>query len=156
MRRLLIRTAVAACFGLLAFTLRLNAQDQQANDQPKHARYAIEVLDTLGGTDASAWGINNRKLVTGISTLSGDTALHAFVRKSALIIDLGSLGGPISLTQTKANDKVDVIGYSTTSTPDPNGEDFCNGLGTFLICLPFVWDKGVMTPLPTLGGTNGQ
>jgi probable HAF family extracellular repeat protein len=48
-----------------------------------------------------------------------------------------------------------VTGFSNTSTPDPNGEDDCN-TGTFLICLPFVWQKGTMSALPLLGGNNGQ
>jgi probable HAF family extracellular repeat protein len=91
-----------------------------------------------------------------MSTTTGDTALDAFLWSKGVITDLGSLGGPISLTFTKPNERGEVAGYSNTSAPDPNGEDFCNGLGTFLICLPFVWEKGVMTALPTLGGTNGQ
>ena len=34
------------------------------------------------------------------------------------------------------------------------GENFC-GFGTGLICLGAVWQNGVMTALPTLGGNNG-
>jgi probable HAF family extracellular repeat protein len=30
------------------------------------------------------------------------------------------------------------------------------GIPTMLVCQPFVWEKGVMTPLPILGGNNGQ
>lgn len=47
-----------------------------------------------------------------------------------------------------------VVGKAETSTPDPLGEDFC-AYGTHLMCLPFVWQKGQMTPLPTLRGNNG-
>ena len=53
------------------------------------------------------------------------------------------------------NEKGEVGGLSDTSIPDPNGEDFC-GFGTHLICLPFVWQDGVIRPLATLGGNNGQ
>ena len=143
-------------FVALAVPSRLAAQDAQVQNQQKHTRYAIKVLDTLGGTQGEAWGLNNRGLVAGPSTLPGDTALDAFLWSKGVITDLGSLGGPISLTFTKPNERGEDVGYSNTSTLDPNGEDFCNGLGTFLICLPFVWKKGVMTALPTLGGTNGQ
>jgi probable HAF family extracellular repeat protein len=43
---------------------------------------------------------------------------------------------------------------SDTTTTDPYGENFC-GFGTGLICRGAVWQQGVMTPLPTLGGNNG-
>jgi hypothetical protein len=75
-----------------------------------------------------------------------------------VITDLGRLGGPNSIApeaESQPNARGEVAGASDTTTPDPNGEDFCSG-GTFLLCLPFVWQKEVITALPTLGGTNGQ
>jgi probable HAF family extracellular repeat protein len=70
--------------------------------------------------------------------------------------DIGApgLGGPNSIAFGD-NERFQSAGEAETSTPDPNGEDFC-GFGTHLTCLPFVWQNGVMTPLPTLGGNNGE
>ena len=69
--------------------------------------------------------------------------------------DIGApgLGGPNSIAFGD-NVRFQATGEAETSTPDPNGEDFC-GFGTHLTCLPFLWQHGVMTPLPTLGGNNG-
>jgi uncharacterized membrane protein len=69
------------------------------------------------------------------------------------MIDLGTLGGPNSFG-SNTNESGMIVGQAETSTPDPLGEDYC-GFGTNLVCIPFVWQNGVMTPLPTLGGDNG-
>jgi len=72
------------------------------------------------------------------------------------MIDLGTLGGLNSEIDRKGVNEIgQVVGYSDTTTPDPNGEDYC-GFGTY-ICLPFFWQHGVMTPLlpTTFGGNNG-
>jgi probable HAF family extracellular repeat protein len=133
------------------------ARAQQEPGQSKLVpHYKLTVLPTLGGTFGEAWGVDNGGSVTGHSTLPGDTAVHAFLWRKGVMTDLGTLGGPVSLTSGSSplNAVGTVSGNSNTSTPDPNGEDVC-GIGTFLICLPFMWQKGVMTALPLLGGNNG-
>ena len=149
--------AAVAVFAILALPLSLVAQQQQ-EQSGKLPHYKLTILPTLGGTFANGWGVNNQGWVAGHSTLLGDQVSHAFFWRSGVITDLGTLGGPNSnnaLSGDPVNDRGAVSGFSDTSTPDPNGEDFC-GLGTNLICLPFVWQKGVMTALPLLGGNNGQ
>jgi probable HAF family extracellular repeat protein len=147
---------LALLFAALALPLRLAAQDKQDHNQLRHARYAVIELGTLGGTFSFGTGLNNRGSVAGTSTLTGDQVRHAFLWRKGMFTDLGTLGGPNSypLEDPGINDGSVVIGLSETSTPDPNGEDVC-GLGTNLICLPFVWRRGVMTALPLLGGNNG-
>lgn len=120
----------------------------------QHTRFTVTDLGTLGGTFIFAGGINNRGSVEGFSTLPGDTAQHAFLWRNGAMTDLGTLGGPNSIAEFPPSESDKVGGGADTSTPDPLGEDFCF-FGTHLICLPFLWQKGVMTPLPTLGGNNG-
>src|SRR5438094_3003719 len=136
---------------VLALPVSLEAQEQHNNE---HSRYRVKDLGTLGGTFSFAGGMNNRGEVEGLSTLPGDTAKHAYLWRKGRMIDLGTLGGPNSGGAWRPSDSGEVGGASDTSTPDPLGQDFC-GFGTNLICLPFVWHNGVMTPLPTLGGSNG-
>jgi probable HAF family extracellular repeat protein len=132
-------------FVALTIPLQLTAQN---------TRYTVTDLGTLGGTFTFAGGINNRGDIEGFSTLPGDTAVHAFLWQKGLMTDLGTLGGPDSFASWRLNERGEVGGTAETTTPDPLGEDFC-GFGTHLICLPSVWQKGVPTPLPTLGGDNG-
>jgi probable HAF family extracellular repeat protein len=108
-------------------------------------------LGTLGGTFSFAVGMNNKGQVVGFSALPGDI-VHAFLWRKGLMTDLGTLGGRDSAASFPA-ESGEVSGVSDTSTPDPNGEDFCS-FGTHLICLPFLWQHGAMTSLPTLGGSN--
>lgn len=64
------------------------------------------------------------------------------------------LGGPNS-GAGGVNKFGQIIGSAETAANDPNNENFC-GYGTGKQCLTFLWDFGVMTPLPTLGGTNSN
>jgi hypothetical protein len=57
--------------------------------------------------------------------------------------DLGTLGGPNSRAPeaSSPNDRSEVAGFSDTSNPDPDGEDFC-GFGTNLVLSPVSLAKG--------------
>ncbi len=71
-------------------------------------------------------------------------------------LDLGSLGGKNTwMNWGEINDFGQIVGFSETAVPDPNGEDIC-GFGTHATCRPFLWQLGRMSGLPTLGGNNGQ
>lgn len=140
---------------LLASLLQFAAQAQEQLRKVPH--YKLTVLPTLGGTFSDGYGINERGQVTGASVTVRDT-IDAFLWQEGVLVDLGTLGGPVSIPARFGghgiNSRGMVAGFSNTSTPDPNGEDVC-GLGTFLTCLPFIWQKGTMTALPLLGGNNG-
>lgn len=147
-------------FAEMAIPVRMSAQEQK-QQKKELPRYTITELGTLGGTFSEAVGINNKSSVIGFSTLPGDRNVHAFLWRNGVMTDLRTLGGPNSATGNLGvgsfspfSERGAVGGEAETSTPDPNGEDFCF-FGTHLICLPFVWQDGLMTPLPTLGGNNG-
>lgn len=131
---------------------QLNGQALQQKEQ--QARYRVIDLGTLGGTFGYAGGLNIRGSVVGGSTLPGDSAQHAYFWRNGQMTDLGTFGGPDSDAGFPPNDRNQVAGSAETSLPDPLGEDYC-GFGTFLTCLPFIWQNGSMTPLPLLGGNNG-
>ncbi len=117
--------------------------------------YTVTDLGTLGGTFSVAEAVNNKGWANGFSTLPGELNKHAALWVQGRKIDLGTLGGPNSLSGFPISESGEVTGGAEPpSTPDPNGEDFC-GFGTHLICLPFLWQNGLMTSLPTLGGNNG-
>ena len=82
---------------------------------------------------------------------------HAYLGVGRHLFDLGTLGGQNTwMNWGEINDWVQIVGYSETNVPDPNGEDIC-GFGTHLTCLPFLWQPfSHMRALPTLGGNNGQ
>ena len=81
---------------------------------------------------------------------------RALIDAGGFKLDLGTLGGENSwMNWGEINDFGQIVGYSETSVPDPNGEDIC-GFGTHLTCRPFLWQPFHMSALPTLGGNNGQ
>jgi probable HAF family extracellular repeat protein len=154
--RTMTHIAGIALFALLAIPIGLVAQvnHQQNAQEPQH--YTVTDLGTLeGGTFSQPFFINKYGLVSGSASLPDGTQ-HAVLWLDGLMGDIGApgLGGPNSIAFGD-NVRFQAAGEAETSTPDPNGEDFC-GFGTHLTCLPFLWQDGVMTPLPTLGGNNGE
>lgn len=140
------------CFlSLLALTVSASAQ----SPQPPAPQYAVIDLGTLGGTFSLAYAINDRGQIDGFSTLHGDTVEHSFLYAGGSMTDLGTLGGPNSMSFSLLNNAPQVGGSSDTSVSDPNGEDYC-AFGTHLVCEGFVWQNGVLSPLPALGGNNSQ
>jgi probable HAF family extracellular repeat protein len=149
--RTLILVTAMTLFAALAIPVRLAAQEEK---DKKRLHYTVADIGTLGGTFGEANAVNNKGWVVGDANLPGDTVRHAFRWRKGLIKDLTTLGGPNSIAFS-LNERGEVTGYSDTSTPDPLGEDFCL-FSSKQVCLPFLWERGAMTPLPTLGGNNGQ
>jgi probable HAF family extracellular repeat protein len=125
-------------------------------------RYHVANLASLGGTVGGGNSINNRGWLAGTSNLSGDQVQHAALWRNGSLTDLGTLGGPNSgVLWPVKNDRGIISGISQTAQPDPLGERWsCSAFfpaptAVGHQCLGFRWEDGVMTPLPTLGGTNG-
>ena len=94
-------------------------------------------LRSLGGTIATANGINDRGQVAGESTLAADQIVHAFLWNKGKLTDLGNLGGS----------SLEVIGFSSTGAivgkadlPDSQTHD------------AFLAQDGIMTDLGTQDG----
>jgi probable HAF family extracellular repeat protein len=135
--------------GLLSVLAALAASAQSQ-------RYTVSDLGTLpGGSFSQATFVNSWGLVTGIATLPDGTQ-HAVVWYYGSIFDITrhSLSG-INSGAFATNDWGQVLVQAETTSNDPNNENFCTYF-TGLACRAFVWQNGVTTLLPTLGGTNAS
>jgi len=146
-----VTTIVLACFGNAAAQASYRVTDLGA-----------EGKDNLG----CAMSVNNEgwtEIMAGsLPPGSQDNIGGKLLKGRALIdvdgfkLDLGTLGGKNTwMNWGQINDFGQIVGDSETAVPDPNGEDIC-GFGTHLTCLPFFWQNGHMSALPTFGGNNGQ
>ncbi len=121
----------------------------------------VQHPDNLGmamGLNNSGWTENMEQLLDHFTLSTLYPAVQGTVRITIgdLNLELGTLGGKnSSINWNGINDPGEAVGMSETSVPDPNGEDVCL-FGTHLTCSPFLWQNGVMSALPTVGGNNGQ
>jgi probable HAF family extracellular repeat protein len=112
-------------------------------------------LGTLGGNESSAFAVNNRGQVVGVAvnTIPDPfsflaTQLRAFLWENGVMQDLGTLGGPEGWALF-INERGQVAGLSLTNfTPNPTTSSPTQD--------PFLWEKGTMLDLGTLGGTMGS
>ncbi len=117
--------------------------------------YDIVDLGTLGGSFSIAFDVSDAGEVTGAANVTGEFQ-HGFRWVRGQMMDVGTLEGLGTGLNAQAAGRAgsEVVSIlSEVSTPDPLGENFC-GFGTGLLCRAGVWRKGVMTPLPGLGGNN--
>ena len=142
--------------------------DEAAVTQPAEAlthhgfgpRYRIiKLTSTLGGASSRGSDISERGWVAGFSNRA-DGDRHATLWRHGSLTDLGTLGGPHSNVQWHGlNNRGMVVGISETAETDSLSEGWsCAPFFpsvTNRVCLGFVWEDGVMTALPTLGGTHG-
>jgi probable HAF family extracellular repeat protein len=128
----------------------------------KEVTYEIRPLASLGGTSSRGNGVNDSRHVTGFSNLTGNTARRATVWFHDRTLRLDPLGGTNSSIpwSGKSNSGL-VVGITQTSRlqtrtdgwscriffPGPDNAKYT--------CVGFVWERGRMRPLPTLGGDNG-
>jgi probable HAF family extracellular repeat protein len=145
-----VTTMVLACFSNAVAQARYKVQD-----------LGVQHPDNLGmamGLNNYGWTLNMEQLLDHftLSTLYPPVQGTARISIGDLNLELGTLGGKnSSINWNGINDPGEAVGMSETSVPDPNGEDVC-GFGTHLTCSPFLWQNGVMSALPTVGGNNGQ
>jgi probable HAF family extracellular repeat protein len=146
----------ATSFCLLLTPARMPAQQQAQKAPPVH--YHITDLGTLGGPYSTAYTVTNSGFVSGGATLSNGTE-HAILWYRGKKLDIGTpgLGGDATSLDSIAftvNRLAEVVGAAEPSVQQKDSENFC-GFGSGLKCLPFRWQQGAMTALPTFGGTNG-
>jgi probable HAF family extracellular repeat protein len=107
---------------------------------------------TSGANTSAASGINELGWIVGVSSAidpkSGVPHGHAALWKDHLAIDLGTLGGTDS-NAIAINNHGQIVGFSTNTIPDPF-DPF--GFATQLRA--FIWEKGVMKDLGSLGGPD--
>jgi probable HAF family extracellular repeat protein len=116
-----ICTLVTEVFVILTLSILSAAQAQWQPQNP--VSYIVKNLGTLGRTLGTTFGINNERWITGASNLTGDQHEHGFLWHRDRMLDLGTAGGPNSVSRFPLKNERGLIpGISQTTVSDPLGE----------------------------------
>jgi probable HAF family extracellular repeat protein len=159
MKKLTAKTLIGAALLVLAAAA---AGAGASRDSTVFASYHLDNLDSLGGTSSVGYSVNDRGWVAGRSNLPGNQTRHASLWRNGQLTDLRTLGGANSAVLWPVKNLRGIVsGIAQTNEPDPYNEKWSCGFffpaatGRGARCLGFTWKNGVMTRLPTLGGTHG-
>jgi probable HAF family extracellular repeat protein len=133
-------------------------------------RYSITDLGPVGPPPGQPFVITTNGFVSGqVSLTAGANGVsHAVVWHGGSMQDISAPGlGGVNSAAFGVNIWEQVVGEAENGKLDPKSEDFCGfkalGFSSQAIsCLPFMWQNGVMSALPTLRdkydhtGDNGQ
>lgn len=153
----LVSIAGLSLLTVTAMPAQLSGQATAANNEGA-PHYKLADLGVVGQNPGQPLQISNDGIVAGAAAVNN--AEHAMLWYRRLSLDIGTrgLGGQNSFAYG-VNDWAQTVGEADTAKPDPLGEDFCGfaafGFASGTKCLPFLWQGGVMRPLPTLEGKNG-
>jgi probable HAF family extracellular repeat protein len=145
-------------FAVLTGSVWAQEQSAMQKDWAVPARYNIFDLGVVGNTPGQPYVIRNDGLISGAAATPDGISMHAVLWFKGQKFDIGTPGlrGSNS-TAFGVNERGQTVGQAETSATDT--EDFCGfnayGFLSSTACLPFLWQNGVMTRLPTLGGDNG-
>jgi probable HAF family extracellular repeat protein len=155
-REFLLFAAIFLTASMLGISLPIQAQSAVLKSEPAHY-----VLTDLGPVGASTGPLHltNNGLISGASSHKG--AEQAALWYDGWKFDIGTPGlGGANNVSFGVNGWAQAVGEADTAEKDPNGEDFCgfaaSGFTSGTTCLPFAWQDGVMTAMPTLAGKNGK
>jgi uncharacterized membrane protein len=158
------RIRAAALASAVAVSAPVYAHDDDREDGDRDrtkVRYVVTVLQSLGGSSIG-YSVNNAGWVAGRSNLAGNQKREATLWRDGVLTPLGTLGGHNSAVLWPVKNVRGVIsGVSQTAEPDPRNESWsCSAFFPVAFakgfrCVGFRWQNGVMTALPTLGGTHG-
>src|ERR1022692_283271 len=122
--------------------------------------YTVTDLGAVGGTPGQAFYVAPNGLIAGAAA-APNGAMNAMLWYKKWKLDIAKPGlGGANTVAFSVNGTGQAVGEAETSTLDPKGEDSCGFKALGLpsagnSCLPFLWQDGAMTALPTLGGNNG-
>jgi len=158
-------SAGIACLGLalVGFSGIARAQSQERDHNgAQNVRYTIQDLGVVG-TNSNQPGqpfvISNSGWISGGAGVGA--AEHAVVWRRGEMIDIGNPGLGGNSIAFGVNEWSLAVGEAENNSADHSTtEDFCGfqAMGyssSPTACVPFVWERGRVVPLKTLGGVNG-